>query len=219
MLLADISHIAGSIAAGLHQNPVPFCDIVTTTTHKTLRGPRGAIIMAKEKYGKKINSCVFPGIQGGPLEHVIGAKVVAFGEALKPEFKIYQQKLLENNKALAQGLLDNDIKLVSGGTENHLMLIDLTSLNLKGKEVELALDKCHLCTNKNMIPFDTASPFNPSGIRIGASVISSRAFSCEDSYKVGELISNVIKNIENDEIKNQVKEQVLDLCKKYPLYK
>ncbi|MCA9496290.1 MAG: serine hydroxymethyltransferase [Nanoarchaeota archaeon] len=219
MLMADISHIAGMIAAGLHQNPVPFCDLVTTTTHKTLRGPRGAIIMAKEKYGKDINRCVFPGIQGGPLEHVITAKAVAFGEALKPEFKEYQKKLLENNKALAQGLLDNGIKLVSGGTENHLILIDLRPQGVSGKIAESTLDECGLCTNKNMIPFDTASAFNPSGIRIGSPVITSRGFSSEDSYKVGELISKIIKNVEDEDIHNEVKEEVSILCKKYPLYK
>ncbi len=218
MILADISHIAGSIAAGLHQNPVPFCDIVTTTTHKTLRGPRGAIIMCKEKYAKDVNREIFPGIQGGPLEHVIAAKAVAFGEALKPEFVEYQTKVLENNKSLAQGLLDNGIKLVSGGTDNHLMLIDLTPFDLRGKEVELKLDEVNICTNKNMIPFDPATAFNPSGIRIGSPVITSRGFSKEDSYKVGELIARVINNINDEKIHAQVKVEVLALCEKYPLY-
>ncbi|MDA3855477.1 MAG: serine hydroxymethyltransferase [Candidatus Woesearchaeota archaeon] len=218
MLLADISHIAGSIAAGLHQNPVPFCDIVTTTTHKTLRGPRGAIILCKEKYAKDVDRQIFPGIQGGPLEHVIAAKAVAFGEVLKPEFKEYQKKLLENNKSLAQGLLDNGIKLVSGGTENHLMLIDLTPFDLRGKEVELKLDEVNICTNKNMIPFDLATAFNPSGIRIGSPVITSRGFSREDSYRVGEFIAKVIKNISDEKIMFEVKREVLELCKKYPLY-
>ncbi len=219
MLMADISHIAGMIAAGLHQNPVPFCDVVTTTTHKTLRGPRGALILAKEKYGAAINRVVFPGIQGGPLEHVITAKAVAFGEALKPEFKEYQKRLVENNKALAQGLLDNKVKLVSGGTDNHLMLIDLTTLGVTGKKAESVLDECHLCTNKNMIPFDKASPFNPSGIRIGSPVITTRGFSKEDSYKVGELIAKVLKNIDDENVQSEVKTEVLELCKKYPLYK
>jgi len=218
LLMADIAHIAGMIAAGLHQNPVPFCDIVTTTTHKTLRGPRGAIIMCKEKWAKDVDRSVFPGYQGGPLEHVIAAKAVAFGEALQPEFKEYQQNVLDNNKAMAQGLLDNGIKLVSGGTSNHLILIDLTSLDLKGKEVETALDEVSICTNKNMIPFDPATPFNPSGIRIGAPVITTRGFNKEDSYKVGELISKVIKNIDNELILNEVKVEVQGLCKKYPLY-
>lgn len=218
MLMADISHIAGQIAAGLHQNPTPFCDLVTTTTHKTLRGPRGAMIMCKEKYAKDVNREVFPGIQGGPLEHVIGAKAVAFGEVLKAEFKAYQLQLLKNNKSMAQGLLDNGVKLVSGGTENHLILIDLSPLELKGKEVEVALDEANLCTNKNMIPFDKASAFNPSGIRIGSPVITSRGFNEEDSYKVGELISRIIKNIEDESVHEQVKVEVAELCQKYPLY-
>lgn len=218
MLMADIAHIAGAVAAGVHKSPIPYCDIVTTTTHKTLRGPRGAIIMAKEQYGAAINRSVFPGIQGGPLEHVIAAKAVAFAEALKPEFKEYQKKIVENNRAMAKGLLDNKIKLVSGGTDNHLILIDLQPLGLKGKEVETKLDQIHICTNKNMIPFDSASPFNPSGIRIGSPVITSRGFSKEDSYKVGELIAKIINNIYDEDIHKQVKQEVLELCKKYPLY-
>lgn len=219
MLMADIAHIAGLVAAGVHQNPVPFCDVVTTTTHKTLRGPRGALILAKEDYSKKINSAVFPGLQGGPLEHVIAAKAVAFGEALKPEFKEYQRRVIANNRAMAKGLMDNDIRLVSGGTDNHLILIDLRPQGVKGKQAETALDEAHLCTNKNMIPFDTASPFNPSGIRIGSPVITTRGFSEEDSYKVGELIARVIKNVEDENIIREVKQEVLALCEKYPLYK
>ncbi len=218
-LMADIAHIAGLVAAGIHQNPVPYCDVVTTTTHKTLRGPRGAIIMCKEEYAKNIDRQIFPGIQGGPLEHVIAAKAVAFGEALKPEFKEYQKKLVANNKAMAKGLIDNGIKLVSGGTDNHLILIDLTPHNLKGKEVETKLDEAHLCTNKNMIPFDPATAFNPSGIRIGSPVITSRGFSEEDSYKVGELISKIILNIADEKVHEDVKNEVLSLCMKYPLYK
>lgn len=218
MIMADIAHIAGLIAANLHENPVPIYDVVTTTTHKTLRGPRGAIIMCKEKHAKAIDKIVFPGLQGGPLEHVIAAKAVAFGEALKPEFTDYQKKILENNKAIAQGLIDNQIKLITNGTDNHLILIDLRPHNLLGKEVEEKLDSVNICTNKNMIPFDTASPFNPSGIRIGSPVISSRGFSTDDSYKVGELIAKTIKNINNENTLNEIKEQVKELCKKYPLY-
>ncbi len=218
MLMADIAHIAGLVVTGLHENPVPLCDIVTTTTHKTLRGPRGAIIIAKEKYSKVIDRVVFPGIQGGPLEHIISAKAVAFGEALKPEFKKYQQRVLENNKAMAKGLMDNKIKLVSNGTENHLILIDLRPNNLSGNQVQERLDEAHLCTNKNSIPFDTAPPMNPSGIRIGAPVIAARGFSTEDSYRVGELISKIILNFENDSIVKEVELEVKELCKKYPLY-
>jgi len=218
MLMADIAHIAGLVAAGVHQNPVPFCDIVTTTTHKTLRGPRGAIIMCKEKYAKSIDRVVFPGIQGGPLEHVIAAKAVAFGEILKPDFKTYQQNVVKNNRAMAKGLMDNNITLVSGGTDNHLMLIDLRNKYLSGNEVQERLDEANLCTNKNTIPFDTAPPMNPSGIRIGTPVITSRGFSEDDSYKVGELIAKIINNFKDNQILAEVKEEVLQLCKKYPLY-
>ncbi len=219
MLMADIAHIAGLVAAGLHQNPVPFCDIVTTTTHKTLRGPRGAIIMCKEKYAKAVDSRVFPGIQGGPLEHVIAAKAVAFGEALKPEFIIYQKQLVANNKAMAKGLLDNGIHVVSGGTDNHLMLIDVSKNGLSGKEAEVALDEVNICTNKNMIPFDKAPAYNPSGIRVGSPVITSRGFNEEDSNNVGVMISKIIKNINDESVKKEVAEEVARLCKKYPLYK
>lgn len=215
---ADIAHTAGLIAAKKMDNPVPFFDVVSTTTHKTLRGPRGAIIMAKEKYSDAINRCVFPGIQGGPLEHVIAAKAVAFGEALKPEFKEYQKRIIENNKAMAKGLLENGIRLVTGGTDNHLILIDLQPKGLKGKEVETLLDKVNICTNKNMIPFDKASAFNPSGIRIGSPVITSRGFSKEDSKKVGVLIANIINNIYDEKVHADVKTEVSELCKKYPLY-
>lgn len=218
MLMADIAHIAGLVAAGLHQNPVEFCDIVTTTTHKTLRGPRGAIIMAKEKYAKAINRSVFPGIQGGPLEHVIAAKAVCFAEALKPEFKIYQQRVLDNNKMMAKALMDNGIDIISNGTENHLMLIDLRKHNLSGNLVQEVLDEVNICTNKNAIPFDTAPPLNPSGIRIGSPVISSRGFSEDDAYLVGELIAKIILNINDLNVKNEVKLIVKSLCKKYPLY-
>jgi len=222
MLMADIAHIAGLVAAGLHPSPVPYCDVVTTTTHKTLRGPRGAIIMSKEKYAKSINRVVFPGIQGGPLEHIIAAKAICFKLALEPEFKDYQTKVIENNKEMAMGLKDNGIKIISDGTDNHLMLIDLRKNNLSGNQVQETLDEVNICTNKNAIPFDTAPPLNPSGIRIGSPVISSRGFSKEDSYKVGELIAKIILNIKDnqiqEEIKNQVKKEVKILTQKYPLY-
>jgi glycine hydroxymethyltransferase len=202
---------------------VPFCDFVTTTTHKTLRGPRGAIIMCKEKWAKELDKTVFPGIQGGPLEHVIAAKAVCFGEALKSEFKEYQKKILENNKAMAEGLLEKKIDLVSGGTDNHLILIDLRKNNLRGKIVQDILDEVNICVNKNTIPFDTAPPLNPSGIRIGTPVISSRGFSKEDSKLVGELIGEVINNIKedslNENIKQKIKLEVKKLTDKHPLYK
>ena len=218
MLMADIAHIAGLVAAGLHENPVPYCDVVTTTTHKTLRGPRGAIIMCKEKYAKAVDRVVFPGIQGGPLEHVIAAKAICFKKALEEEFVEYQKKVIENNKEMARALTDNNIKIISGGTDNHLMLIDLRENNLSGAQVQEVLDEVNICTNKNAIPFDPAPPLNPSGIRIGAPVISSRGFSKEDAYKVGELISKIIMNIDSDDIKREVKEEVAILTKKYPLY-
>ena len=218
MLMADIAHIAGLVAADLHENPVAFCDIVTTTTHKTLRGPRGAIIMCKEKYAKAVDRSIFPGIQGGPLEHIIAAKAICFKEALKPEFIEYQKKVIENNKEIARALIDNKIKIISGGTDNHLMLIDLRENNLSGNQVQEALDEVNICTNKNAIPFDTAPPFNPSGIRIGSPVISSRGFSKEDSYKIGELISKIILNFDNEKVKEEVKEEVGILTNRYPLY-
>jgi glycine hydroxymethyltransferase len=223
ILFADIAHIAGLVAAGLHQNPVPYCDFVTTTTHKTLRGPRGAIIMCKEKWAKEIDRIVFPGIQGGPLEHVIAAKAVCFKEALDDKFKDYQKKVLENNKAMAEGLLEKNIKLISGGTDNHLILIDLRPKNLRGKIVQDILDEVNICVNKNAIPFDDAPPLNPSGIRIGSPVIASRGFSKEDSKLVGNLIGDVINNIKNNELdenfKKNIKEKVKELTEKYPLYK
>ena len=219
LLMADIAHIAGLVVAGLHENPVQYCDVVTTTTHKTLRGPRGAIILCKEEFAKVIDRAVFPGIQGGPLEHVISAKTVCFKEAMKPEFKKYQQKILENNKEIARALIKNGIEIVSGGTENHLMLIDLRKQGLHGNLVQNVLDEVNICTNKNAIPFDTAPPLNPSGIRIGSSVISSRGFTKEDSYKIGELISKIILNIDDDEVKKYVKNEVRKLTEKYPLYR
>jgi glycine hydroxymethyltransferase len=227
--MADIAHIAGIIAAGLHQNPVPHCDIVTSTTHKTLRGPRGAIILSraddrlhpsdKKNLAGKIDSAVFPGMQGGPLDHVIAAKAVAFGEALQPSFVDYQRQVLKNAKALAETLMSNGIELVSGGTDNHLMLIDLTKLGLGGKEVEKALDEVGIFTNKNMIPFDTRSPFNPSGIRLGSPALTTRGFKEEEEMgMVGEFISCVICDINDSQMKARIKGEVLDLCKRFPIY-
>lgn len=227
-LMADISHVAGLVAAKLYPDPVPYCDIVTTTTHKTLRGPRGALILCKKKdrlnpvdkkdLAGKINSAVFPGMQGGPLDHVIAAKAVAFGEALQPNFIAYQKQVIENAKTLADSLIENGIKLVSGGTENHLILIDLTNLECTGKEAETALDNANIYTNKNMIPFDPRTPFNPSGIRIGTPAITTRGFIQEDMKIIGKLIADVLKNYNKPELLQASKEVVLELCKKYPLY-
>jgi len=226
--MADIAHIAGMCATGLHQNPVPYCDVVTTTTHKTLRGPRGAIIMSKvedrlrpddkKNLARKIDSAVFPGMQGGPLDHVIAAKAVAFGEALKPDFASYQEQILKNAKVLAETLLDNGIDLISNGTDNHLMLIDLTKTGLGGKEVEKALDEVHIFTNKNMIPFDERSPFNPSGIRIGTPALTTRGMKADEMRMLGVWISKVVKRPQDPYLKEKVKAEVLDLCRKFPIY-
>ncbi|MBW2965271.1 serine hydroxymethyltransferase [Candidatus Woesearchaeota archaeon] len=226
--MADIAHIAGIIAAGLHQNPVPYCDIVTTTTHKTLRGPRGAMIMSKiddrlrpddkKNLARKIDSAVFPGMQGGPLDHVIAAKAVAFGEALQPHFRAYQSQVLRNAKVLAETLMSNGIDLVSEGTDNHLMLIDLTKTGLGGKEVETALDEVRIFTNKNMIPFDTRSPFNPSGIRIGTPALTTRGFKESEMKAIGDCIAKVINNFSSTDIRKSIKADVLELCAKFPIY-
>ncbi len=216
--MADIAHIAGLIATKLHPDAIPYCDVVTTTTHKTLRGPRGALILCKEEHAKAIDKAVFPGMQGGPLEHVIAAKAVAFGEALKPEFKLYQQQILKNAKALSETLMDNGIKLVSDGTDNHLMLVNLTNLNTQGKQAESSLEKAGIYCNKNMIPFDKASPFNPSGIRLGTPAITTRGFKEEECKQVGEWISKILHDIDNVSLQEQVKKQVLELCNKHKIY-
>lgn len=231
-LLADVAHFAGMIAARKHQMPFPHCDVVTTTTHKTLRGPRGAMILCqendrlKEKYHKDskknlagmIDSAVFPGMQGGPLDHIIAAKAVAFGEALKPEFKTYIEQVLKNAKALAEGLMDNGFKLISDGTDNHLVLVDLTNKNVTGKEAETSLDKAGLTCNKNMIPFDTRSPFNPSGIRLGTPALTTRGFGEDDMKAVADMINKVINNITDESVLKKVKEEVVALCNNNPLY-
>ncbi len=232
-LMADVAHFAGIIAARKHMMPFPHCDVVTTTTHKTLRGPRGAMILSmqedrlKQKYhpdSKKnlagmIDSAVFPGMQGGPLDHVIAAKAVAFGEALKPEFKDYIEQVLKNAKALADGLMDHGFKLISDGTDNHLMLIDLTNKGVTGKQAEIALDEAGITCNKNMVPFDKRSPFDPSGIRIGTPAITTRGFK-EDGMKViADAINKIIENINNKEVIEKVNLDIIELCEKHLLYK
>lgn len=217
VLMVDIAHIAGLVAAGLHPSPIPYADIVTTTTHKTLRGPRGGMIMAtaaaNEKYN--FNKAVFPGTQGGPLMHVIAAKAVCFEEALKPSFKEYQSQILKNAKALCEGLLARGIKIVSGGTDNHLMLVDLTNFGLTGKSVEKLLDEAHITANKNTIPNDPQSPFVTSGIRLGTPAATSRGLKEEDFDRVAEAITTVIK--EGEEGVPKAQEIVKDLTEKYPL--
>lgn len=215
-LMVDIAHIAGIVAAGLHPSPVPYADFVTTTTHKTLRGPRGGLILCKEKYAKMINKAVFPGIQGGPLMHIIAAKAVCFGEALTDEFKSYQTQIVKNAKALCGALIKRGFKIVSGGTDNHLMLIDLTNMNITGKEAEKLLDDVGVTVNKNTIPFETTSPFITSGIRIGTPAVTSRGFKEEDMDKIAEIIFLTLSDYEKEQ--DNVRAMVKELCGKYPLY-
>ncbi len=215
-LMVDIAHIAGLVAAGLHPSPVPYADFVTTTTHKTLRGPRGGLILCKEKYAKMINKAVFPGIQGGPLMHIIAAKAVCFGEALTDEFKAYQTQIVKNAKALCDALIKRGFKIVSGGTDNHLMLIDLTNMNITGKEAEKLLDDVGVTVNKNTIPFETTSPFITSGIRIGTPAVTSRGFKEEDMDKIAEIIFLTLSDYEKEQ--DNVRAMVKELCGKYPLY-
>ena len=215
--MVDMAHIAGLVAAGYHPSPMPYADVVTTTTHKTLRGPRGGLILTNdEELAKKFNKAIFPGIQGGPLMHTIAAKAVCFGEALKPEFKQYAEQIVKNAQALAKHLLEEGFKLVSGGTDNHLMLVNLTDMNVTGKEAEKMLDEVGITVNKNAIPFDTRSPFITSGIRIGTPATTSRGFDEEDMVEVGKLIGMTIKDFEGN--KEEVKARVAALCAKHPLY-
>ena len=215
-LMVDIAHIAGLVAAGLHPSPVPYADIVTTTTHKTLRGPRGGVIMCKEQYAKAIDKAVFPGMQGGPLMHVIAGKAVAFKEALSPEFKEYQKQVVKNAAAMADEFTRCGVRLVSGGTDNHLMLVDLRDKGMTGKELEKMLDEVNITVNKNTIPFEETSPFITSGIRIGTPSITSRGFKEEDARQIARLISKIIAEKEN--AFDSVRAEVRKLCEKYPLY-
>ncbi len=217
-LMADIAHIAGLIATGVHPSPVPYSDFVTTTTHKTLRGPRGGVVMCKGEYAKAIDKAVFPGIQGGPLVHVIAAKAVAFKEALSKDFKNYQKKVVKNAKTLAEGLKKRGFKLVSNGTDNHLMLVDLTNFNITGKEAEEALDKAGITVNKNTVPFDTKPPTVTSGIRIGTPCVTTRGMGEEEMEEIAEIISTVIKNISNESVIKDMSKKVQSLCKKFPIY-
>ena len=215
-LMVDIAHIAGLVATGVHPSPVPMADFVTTTTHKTLRGPRGGMIMCKEQYAKQIDKAIFPGTQGGPLMHIIAAKAVAFELALQPEFKTYCQQIVSNAKALAAALVEYGIQLVSGGTDNHLMLIDLRGTGKTGKVAETLLHSANITTNKNAIPFDPEKPFVTSGIRIGTPAVTTRGMKEEDMKTIALCISEVIK--QGEQAVPQVKEKVLALCEKYPLY-
>lgn len=215
-LMVDMAHIAGLVAAGLHQSPVPYADVVTTTTHKTLRGPRGGMILCKEALAAKINKAIFPGTQGGPLMHIIAAKAVCFGEALKDDFKAYQQTVIDNAQALAQALTAKGFKLISGGTDNHLMLVDLRSVEVTGKELEKRLDEVYITVNKNAIPNDPQSPFVTSGIRIGTPAITSRGLRPEDMAIIADCIYKTATDFENTA--ESVREAVTKLLEKYPLY-
>ena len=217
VLMVDMAHIAGLVAAGVHPSPIPYADVVTTTTHKTLRGPRGGLILANEEAAKKFNfnKAIFPGIQGGPLMHVIAAKAVCFKEALSDDFKVYQQAVADNAQALCKGLLDRGIKIVSGGTDNHLMLVDLTNFGLTGKAVEKLLDEAHITCNKNTIPNDPQSPFVTSGVRLGTPAVTSRGMNTEDMDKIAEAIALVIKG--GEEKVAEAKAIVDGLTAKYPL--
>ena len=219
LLLVDMAHIAGLVAAGLHPSPVPYADIVTTTTHKTLRGPRGGLILTNnEEYAKKINKSIFPGLQGGPLMHVIAAKAVAFGEALKPEFREYAENIVKNAKAFAEGLKAEGFRLVSGGTDNHLILVDVRNKNLTGKEAEKLLDNIGITCNKNTIPFDPASPFVTSGIRLGTPAATTRGFREEDFKEVAAIMGLVLNNPTDFAKHAEAAKRVAVLCAKYPLY-
>lgn len=217
-LFVDMAHIAGLVAAGLHNSPIPHAHVTTTTTHKTLRGPRGGMILSTEDMGKKLNSQIFPGIQGGPLMHVIAAKAIAFGEALRPEYKVYQKQVLANAKTLGQSLLDEGFDLVSGGTDNHLLLIDLTNKDITGKDAQLALDKAGITTNKNTVPFETRSPFVTSGIRIGTPALTSRGMKETDMQQVGAWMVDALKHIDNDAYLADIHKQVTAFTRQFPLF-
>ena len=219
-VMADIAHIAGLVAVGLHPSPIPHCEFVTTTTHKTLRGPRGGLILCKEEFAKDVDRSVFPGVQGGPLVHVIAAKAVAFGEALQPSFKEYQQQIMNNAEVLARTLADAGLRIVSGGTDNHLMLVDvyMDGKGITGKAAEKALEEVHITVNKNTIPFDTQKPFTASGIRLGTPALTTRGMKEEEMRQIGRMIAAVVHEPESEVVKNRVRNEVLELTAKFPMY-
>ena len=220
IVMADIAHIAGLVAVGLHPSPIPHCEYVTTTTHKTLRGPRGGLILCREEFAKDVNKAVFPGVQGGPLVHIIAAKAVAFGEALRSDFKAYQQQILGNAQALAEELKNQGLRLVSGGTDNHLILVDVfqDGNGITGKVAEKALDEVHITVNKNTIPFDTNSPFVASGVRLGTPALTTRGMKEAEMRKIAQLIASIIREPESEQVRTQVKKDVAELTEKFPLY-
>ncbi|HTN70661.1 MAG TPA: serine hydroxymethyltransferase, partial [Methylomirabilota bacterium] len=217
-LMVDMAHIAGLVAAGMHPSPVPYADFVTTTTHKTLRGPRGGMILCKAEHAKTIDSKVFPGMQGGPLMHVIAAKAVALKEALSPDFKLYQQQIVKNAQALAQSLMSKGFRLTSGGTDNHLMLVDLRKSELTGKVAQETLDKARITVNKNAVPFDTRSPFVTSGIRIGTPAITSRGMKESEMAAIGDFIATALNHVNDEAALQSIADRVSELCKKFPVY-
>jgi glycine hydroxymethyltransferase len=218
--MADMAHIAGLVATGLHPSPVPHCEFVTTTTHKTLRGPRGGLILCREEFASDVNRSVFPGVQGGPLVHIIAAKAVAFGEALRDDFKVYQQQIVDNAKALAETLSDAGLRLVSGGTDNHLVLVDvfMDGKGITGKAAEKALGDVEITVNKNTIPFDTQKPFVASGIRLGTPALTTRGMKEADMKLIGEMIASVIHEPESEEVRDRVRRDVAELTAKFPMY-
>lgn len=216
--LADIAHIAGLIVAGVHQSPVPYADVVTTTTHKTLRGPRGAIILCKKEHANAVDKAVFPGLQGGPLEHIIAAKAVCLREASTPEFREYQKQIVKNAKALAEELMANGLTLVSEGTDNHLLLVDVSKINLNGKQAETLLDEVNITVNKNMIPYDDKTPWEPSGIRIGTPALTSRGMKEPEMKLIAKMIASLLKNPQNEQVKSRIKVRVKELCQQFPIY-
>ena len=218
LLVADMAHFAGLVAAGVHPSPVPHCDFVTSTTHKTLRGPRGGLILCQERYAKGLNAAVFPGNQGGPLMHVIAAKAVAFKEALAPEFKVYQQQIVANAKALAAGLMAHGFQLLTGGTDNHLMMMDLRGSELTGRLAEQTLDKARITVNKNTVPFDPRSPMVTSGVRLGTPVVTSRGLREPEMAIVGDLIARALSRVGDDAALRAIGDEVADLCRRFPIY-
>lgn len=218
-LLADIAHIAGLVATGHHPDPIPYCDVVTTTTHKTLRGPRGGLILSRDaELGKKLNKSVFPGSQGGPLEHAIAAKAVAFGEALKPEFKTYCAQVIENAQAMAEGFADKKIKLVSDGTDNHLILLDLRSIEMTGKKADRLVSEINITANKNTVPFDPESPFVTSGLRLGSPAMTTRGMGATEFKEIANIVADCLLNPENEAVKQDCLQRVAQLCDRFPLY-
>ncbi|BDA68285.1 serine hydroxymethyltransferase [Calothrix sp. PCC 7716] len=218
-LLADIAHIAGLVATGHHPNPIPYCDVVTTTTHKTLRGPRGGLIMTRDaELGKKLDKSVFPGTQGGPLEHVIAGKAVAFGEALKPEFKAYSAQVIENARAMANQLQQRGLKIVSNGTDNHLMLVDLRSVGMTGKQADQLVSKVNITANKNTVPFDPESPFVTSGLRLGSPAMTTRGMGAAEFVEIANIIADCLTNPESNSVADDCRRRVATLCERFPLY-